>query len=178
MRLLRLASAGCLLFFAAVPPAIAQVSASGSRNFEPPSSVPSYFSNEAGPFRGGAGAETTYSSSGPAVASSYPLSQTAAAVPRRTASRHATRTNRHVRLAHTHSRPGRHAARTRIAKAKAAISRVAHAHAKPAARNKAATKLASAKKPGITKRAAAKKQPASAKGRPGKEKRATHTASR
>ena len=176
MRLLRLAVAASLLLFVASMPGFAQAPSVGSRNFEPPPSVPSYFSNEAGPFRGGAGAETTYSSSGPAVASPYPPSQTAAAAPRRSAGRHATRTNRHIRLAHAHARSGRHAARTRIAKAKAAISRVAHAHAKPAARKKAATKLASAKKPGG--KAAAKKQPASAKSRPGKDKRATHTAAR
>lgn len=178
MRLFGLALAALLFLLVATLSASAQAPVAGTRNFEPPTSVPNYFSNEAGPFRGGAGAETTYSSSGPALASPYPPVQTAAAVPRRTASRHATRANRHVRLAHAHSRSGRHAARTRLAKAKHAVPRVAHAHVKPAAGKKGATKLASAKKPGASKAAASKKQPASVKSRPGKEKRATHTAAR
>jgi hypothetical protein len=177
MRLFGLAVAALLFLFVATLPASAQAPVAGTRNFEPPTSVPNYFSNEAGPFRGGAGAETTYSSSGPALASPYPPVQTAAA-PRRTVSRHVAHVNRHLRFAHAHSRSGRHAARTRIAKAKAAVSRIAHAHARPAAGKKGATKLASAKKPGATKAAASKKQPASVKSRPGKEKRATHTAAR
>ena len=178
MRLLRLALAGCLLLFVTGIPGFAQTPPAGTRNFEPPAAAPNYFSNEAGPFRGGAGAETTYSNSGPAVASPYPPAQTAAAAPHRTASRHARRANRHVRLAHAHSRSGRHAARTRVAKAKPAPSRVAHFHTRPVAGKKAATKLAAAKKPGATRAAASKRQPAATKSRPGKEKRTTHTASR
>ena len=179
MKLLRLALGVCLLVVVTGMPGLAQAPAAGSRNFEPPSSAPNYFSNEAGPFRGGAGAETTYSSSEPAIAAPYQPAQTKAAVaPRRIASRHAVRANRHVRLAHAHSRSGRHAARTRIASAKPAVSRVAHARTGPAPSKKATTKLAAAKKPGATKTAASKKQPAAAKSRPGKEKRTTHTASR
>jgi hypothetical protein len=169
----------CLTLFAANLPAAAQLSTPGSRNFEPPSSVPNYFSNEAGPFQGGAGAETTYSSSGPAVVSPYPPTQTAAVEPLRTAVRHVARANRRVRLARAHPRSGRHAARTRVAKAKVKVKvvRVAHAHAKLAGPKKSVTKLASAKKP-ATKAAGSKKPPAATKNRPGKEKRATHTASR
>ena len=178
MRLLRLALAGCLLLLVTGIPGFAQAPPAGTRNFEPPASAPNYFSNEAGPFRGGAGAETTYSSSSPVVASPYPPAQAEAAAPRRTASRHAMRANRHLRFAHARSRSGRHAVRTRIAKAKPAVSRVAHTRTRPAPTKKAATKLASAKKPGATKAAASKKQPAAAKSRPVKEKRTTHTASR
>lgn len=176
MRLLRLAFAGCLLLLAEFQPASAQAPAAGSRNFEPPPSVPNYFSNEAGPFRGGTGAETTYSNSEPAVATPYQPAQAEAAAPRRTATRYAARANRHVRLA-AHTRSGRHVARTRIAK-KTAASRVAHAHAQPAMGKRAATKLASAKRPSASKTAATRRQPTSPKSRTGKDKRHTRTAAR
>lgn len=178
MRYFRFALAACTgLLLAASMPARAVEPAPGSKNFEPPGAVPNYFSNEAGPFRGGAGAETTYSSpggnSGPAVVSPYPPRRTAAAAPRRSAGRHAARGKSRTRLAHAHARSGRYAARTRTAKAKSAVLRTAHAHAKPAASK---LKTTAAKRTAASKAAAAKR-PASAKSRPA-ARRVAHTASR
>jgi hypothetical protein len=135
--------------------------------------VPNYFSNEAGPFRGGAGAESTYSSSGPApaVVSPYPPRRAAAVAPRRSTSRHAARSDRHRRYAYAHGRSSRHAARTRTASRKQAkLTRIAHARGKPAlSKSKVAAKASGSKR-----------QPGSVKGRPaaGKDKHRTRTAFR
>jgi len=176
MKLFRLAVATCVALFAAMSiPAWAQ--APGSRNFEPPSAVPNYFSNEAGPFRGGAGAETTYSNPGPAPTAAAPAPSTRiAAAPRRSASRHVARSSRHARYArYAHAR-GRGGSRYAYAR-----SRSAHRTAHVAARSTAnKSKTAAAKKPAVTRAATAKRQPASAKGHraSGNGRRATHTASR
>jgi hypothetical protein len=159
---------------AASLPARAVEPVPGSKNFEAPGAAPNYFSNEAGPFRGGAGAETTYSNPGPAVVSPYPPSRSAAAAPSRSASRHAVRSNRHVRYAryaHTRGRGGSRYAHARSARS---AHRTAHVTARSAAAN---SKTTAAKKPAATKAAAAKKQPASAKSRPA-SRRVAHTASR
>jgi hypothetical protein len=170
MTLLRAAFAGWLLLAAASVPAAAQAPAAGTKNFDPPNSVPNYFSNEAGPFRGGAGAETTYSSSGPAVVPSTPRERVAAA-PGRSAPHHAARAGRRVHLAHAHGRPSRHAARARTAKTRMAALRAGRTHAKAAASRRGSTKVAAAK------RSAAKKHPAGTRHRPS-SKRVAHTASR
>jgi hypothetical protein len=177
MNLLRLALAGCAVVFLASAnlPARAQVPMEGSRNFQAPSSVPNYFSNEAGPFRGGAGAETTYSSpppiQQPMVVSPSPSARVAAA-PSRGTQRHVTRAKARTKLAQARARTKRHAERIRLAKTKPA-SRTAQARGKA----KAVIKVAMVKKRSATKSIAAKHQPAATKGRPSKDKR-THTASR
>jgi hypothetical protein len=138
MRFRHLALAACIAVLTAAVnvPASAVEPAPGSKNFEPPSAVPNYFSNEAGPFRGGAGAETTYSNppsnQGPVVVSPDAPSRAAAAAPRRSVSRHAARANRHVRYAryaHTRGRGSRYA----YARSSRSAHRVAHASARPAA---------------------------------------------
>jgi hypothetical protein len=177
MSLPRVAPAGWIaLFLASVSlPAWAQVPMQGSRNFQPPSSAPNYFSNEAGPFRGGAGAETTYSSSPPIqqpmVVSPSPPARVAAA-PSRSMQRHVTRAKGRTKLAQARARTKRHVEPIRLAKAKPA-SRTAQARGKA----KATIKVAMVRKRSATKSIAAKHQPAATKGRPSKDKR-THTASR
>lgn len=177
MRLPRIALAGWASLFLATAslPAGAQVPLEGSRNFQAPNAVPNYFSNEAGPFRGGAGAETTYSSpppiQQPMVVSPSPPPRVAAA-PGRGTQRHVARAKSRAKLAQARARGQRHAERPRLAKAKSA-SRIALARGKA----KAVIKVAMVKKRSATKSIAAKHQPAATKGRPSKDKR-THTASR
>jgi hypothetical protein len=177
MSLPRVALAGWIALFLATAslPAWAQVPMEGSRNFQPPSSAPNYFSNEAGPFRGGAGAETTYSSSPPIqqpmVVSPSPPARVAAA-PSRSTQRHVARAKGRAKLAQARARGQRHTERPRLAKAKSA-SRIALARGKA----KTPIKIAMVRKRTATKSLAAKHQPAATKGRPSKDKR-THTASR
>src|SRR5262249_53234787 len=140
---------------------------------QPPSSAPNYFSNEAGPFRGGAGAETTYSSpppiQQPMVVSPSPPPRVAAA-PSRGTQRHVARAKGRTKLAR--ARTKRHVERTRLAKPKPP-ARIALAGGKA----KPVIKAAMVKKRSAKKSLAEKHQPAATKGRPSKDKR-THTASR
>src|SRR5438045_3637855 len=122
MRRFRFAIFGCLALVAAAAPALAVEPTPGSKNFQPPNSVPNYFSNEAGPFRGGAGAETTYSSSGPMVVSPYAPARVAAA-PSRSARHQVARGKSRTRLAQARARSHRHAAQTRTAWAKNGAAR-------------------------------------------------------
>ncbi|HVB16205.1 MAG TPA: hypothetical protein VNF04_06725 [Stellaceae bacterium] len=86
---------------------------SGSTNFTPPGSVPDYFSNESGPFRGGAAARTARPVPAPGVvAAPAPRRRVAVAVRhhvryaaryRRYRARHIGRARRRLRLARFHA---------------------------------------------------------------------------
>ena len=67
-------------------PAGAVEAPAGSRNFTPPSDVPNYFSNESGPFQGGANARNAQPGAIPVVAA--PASRGGRAVASRRTSRH------------------------------------------------------------------------------------------
>ena len=77
----RLAVAVCVALAAALAgtPVDAVEAPAGSRNFSPPSNVPNYYSNESGPFQGGANARTAQPGAGPAYAAPAPRSRIAAA---------------------------------------------------------------------------------------------------
>jgi hypothetical protein len=83
----------------------------GSKNFTPPGDVPNYFSNESGPFQGGANARNAPSDTAPIVA--VPASRgKALAASRRDARRQAAHAKGRTRLAH-----GKAAARRQFARA-------------------------------------------------------------
>jgi hypothetical protein len=126
----------------------------GSKNFNPPANVPNYFSNESGPFQGGAAARTAHTGAGPIFA---------APAPRRTI---ATAARRYVR--HHARHVARARGRFRLARGKASAQRyIAHrhiAHAPMARRGKAWLTHARAG-PARGKAAAASKRPAPSKGK-------------
>src|SRR5437588_13092673 len=68
LRALALALSVALVLAMAGVPAVAVEAPPGSKNFSPPGYVPNYFSNESGPFRGGASAGSAPSETAPIVA--------------------------------------------------------------------------------------------------------------
>jgi hypothetical protein len=90
-------------------PVLAADSGNGSKNFVPPSGVPNYFSNEAGPLAGGA-AESRRSESYANPAARAPEARPAAAPA--VAAAPAPQARQHIAMAvpHTRSLRGRHAA--------------------------------------------------------------------
>jgi hypothetical protein len=121
----------------------------GSKNFNPPANVPNYFSNESGPFQGGAAARTAH----PGVSPIF-----VAPAPRRSI---ATAARRYVR------HHARHVARARgrvwLARGRASAHHYI-AHAPMARRGKAWLTHARAG-PARGKAAAASKRPAPSKGK-------------
>ncbi len=119
-RLRRLAL-GCgvgLALAVAGAPADAVEAPPGSKNFTPPSGVPNYFSNESGPFQGGANARNAQPGAVPVVAA--PAAHGKRVVASRRTSRH------HHQPTHVAKASGR----TRLAHGKASAHRqVAHAGA-------------------------------------------------
>jgi hypothetical protein len=71
-------------------PADAVEAPPGSKNFTPPADVPNYFSNESGPFQGGAAARDAQPAIGPSLAAPAPRGRSAVAS-RRFARHHAGR---------------------------------------------------------------------------------------
>ena len=121
----------------------------GSRNFSPPGFVPNYFSNESGPFQGGANARNTQSETAPIVAAPASRGRVAAAS-RRNARSHS-------------SRIAKAKGRTRLANGKATAHRqLARAHG--ARGSGAKTAHAQVKSTG-GKAVAAKSRAASSKGK-------------
>jgi hypothetical protein len=113
-------------------PADAVEAPPGSKNFSPPADVPNYFSNESGPFQGGANTRNAPSDTAPIVAA--PASRGGAlAASRRDARRHAARGRGRTRLAHGKAAAHRqlaHAGAPRSARVPA--SRAAHVQVRPA----------------------------------------------
>jgi hypothetical protein len=107
----------------------------GSKNFTPPRDVPNYFSNESGPFRGGANANSAQSETAPIVAAPGPRGKALASASRNTR-HHAARLAKvrgHTRLAHGKAPATRQVAHTGAARSgKASVAKSAHAQARPA----------------------------------------------
>jgi len=115
----------------------------GSKNFTPPADVPNYFSNESGPFQGGASARDAQPAIGPSLAAPVPRGL-GAALAHRTVRHHPARTARarsRTRLAH-----GKASAHRQLAHAGAARGghasgpRTAHAQVRHAAGKAVAAK--------------------------------------
>ncbi len=153
-RFRRLALASCVALAVVVAgvPADAVEAPPGSKNFTPPRDVPNYFSNESGPFQGGAHARSAQPDTAPIVAA--PASRgRAVASSRRNARHHA------ARLAKARGR-------TRLAHGKASVHRqVAHAGA-PRSGKASGPKTAHVQvRPANGKAVAAKNRAASSKGK-------------
>jgi len=115
----------CLVYGAglAVETAAAVEPPSGSRNFTPPSHVPSYFSNETAPFRGTSGGQSAAPGAGPVVAVPG-IAEHGAVAATRAARQHSVQAGRQrARLARGKS--GRHGqvARARVSRGKAVAAR-------------------------------------------------------
>ncbi len=112
----------------------------GSKNFTPPADVPNYFSNESGPFQGGANTRATQPGAGPIVAA--PASRSRVAAASRSRARHAARAAKArggYRLAHGKATAHRQLVHAGAARSgKAAGPRTAHAQVR-AATGKAVT---------------------------------------
>jgi hypothetical protein len=127
---LALALGAALAIAVAGAPADAVEAPPGSKNFTPPADVPNYFSNESGPFQGGANARNAPSDTAPIVAAPAARGGAVTAA-RRDARRHAARGRGRTRLAHGKAAAPRqfaHAARG----ARVSASKTAHAQARPA----------------------------------------------
>jgi hypothetical protein len=127
-RLRPLALAFCVALAAGLAgmPADAVEAPPGSTNFTPPADVPNYFSNESGPFQGGANARNTQPGAGPSVAVSAP----------RRGGRHpvarAAKARGRYRLAHGRASAHRQFAHVGAARGgKASGSKTAHAQVRP-----------------------------------------------
>jgi len=157
----RLALAGCVVLAALTAGAALDAVAAppGSKNFTAPASVPNYFSNEAGSFRGDATARAAQSGA-PTLAAPAPHSRVAAAS-HRIGRHHAGGTAKargHVRLARGKAGAHRQLARARHGGA-------VHATAARSARS-AAPRMAHAQHgPARSKAVAAKSRPAPGKGK-------------
>jgi hypothetical protein len=119
-------------------PADAVEAPPGSKNFSPPGYVPNYFSNESGPFQGGANTRNAQSETAPIVAAPGSRDRVAAAS-RRNSRHHAGRLAKakgRTRLAHAGAAHG----------AKAAGAKTAHAQVKPVAGKAVAAKRAASSK--------------------------------
>jgi len=127
----------CVALFAAAAgmPAGAVEAPPGSANFTPPGSVPNYFSNESGPFQGGAAARPAQPGAGPVFTAPAPRRRIAAA-PRRDGrhhARYAAPARGRARLARARAGGHRYAVHAPIARSGAASrGRAAHARSGPA----------------------------------------------
>jgi hypothetical protein len=137
---LALALGAALAVALAGAPADAVEAPPGSKNFTPPIDVPNYFSNESGPFQGGANTRNAPSDTAPVIAA--PASRGGAvAASRRDSRRHAARGRGRTRLAH-----GKAAAHRQFAHAGAphrgrpSSSKTAHAQVGPASGKAVAAK--------------------------------------
>ena len=142
LRALALALSVALVLAGAGVPADAVEAPPGSKNFSPPGYVPNYFSNESGPFQGGANARNVQSETAPIVAAPGPRSRVAAASRRNT--RHASRIAKakgRTRLASGKAVAHRQLARAGATHgAKASSAKTAHAVGKAvAAKSRAAS---------------------------------------
>ncbi len=124
-----------LAIAAAGAPANAVDAPTGSKNFTPPGYVPNYFSNESGPFRGGAQARSAQPETGPIVAAPSSHGKLTASS-RRTARQHAARLAKsrgRTRLAHGKASPHRQVAHAGAARSgKSSGAKLAHAQVRPA----------------------------------------------
>jgi len=146
---LALALAAALAIAVAGVPAAAVEAPPGSKNFTPPADVPNYFSNESGPFQGGANARNAPSDTAPIVAAPASRGRALAA------------SRRNVRHHAAHAR-----GRTRLALGKAAAHRqLAHAGAPHGARASGAKNAHAQARPASGKAVAAKSRAASSKGK-------------
>jgi len=111
-------------------PAAAAAAPPGSKNFTPPADVPNYFSNESGPFQGGANARNTQSDT--SAIGALPASPgRALTLSRRTARHHAAhlaKARGRTRLAHAKAGAHRQFAHARTASG----SRTVHAQVRSA----------------------------------------------
>ena len=139
-----------LAALAAGGPAPVAAAPPGSKNFTPPSDVPNYFSNESGPFQGGANARVGQSDTAAFAAAPAPRGR-AFTLSRRNPRRHA------ARLAEARGR-------TRLAHAKASAHRqFAHAGRISAAKTVHALVRSARVRSAVGKAVAAKSHAASAK---------------
>jgi len=147
-RSLKLALAIALAAAVAGGPAAAVEAPPGSKNFSPPGYVPNYFSNESGPFQGGATARAAQPDTAPIVAA--PASRgRALAASRRNARPYAAGGRGRGRLAHDRAVARRQFAHAVAAHgARAAGARTAHAQVRPAARKAVAAKSRAASSKG------------------------------
>ncbi len=143
-----------LVLAVAGAPAGAVEAPPGSKNFTPPADVPNYFSNESGPFQGGANAHSAPPGAVPVAAA--PASRGGRAVASRRTARH-----------HHPARVAKASRRTRLAHGKASAHRqVAHAGA-ARRRHASGPKVAHAPVRHLAGKAvAAKSRAASSKGKP------------
>ena len=142
-------------------PAAAVAAPPGSKNFTPPPDVPNYFSNESGPFQGGASARNAQSDTAAIAAPASPGRAMAAS--RRNARHHATRFAKargRSRLAHAKA-----SAHRQFAQAGAARSGMSSA-AKTVHAQVRSTQVRSAQvRSAVRKAVAAKSHAASSKGK-------------
>ena len=128
---LRALALGLLLAAAVAGGPVAAVAApQGSKNFTPPADVPNYFSNESGPFQGGATARNAQSDTAPVAAAPAPRGRVLTAS-RRNARHHAARLAKargRTRLAHAKSSANRQFAHAGTASA----SKTVHAQVRSA----------------------------------------------
>jgi hypothetical protein len=128
-------------------PAGAVETPAGTTNFTPPAYVPNYFSNESGPFEGGANARNAEPGIAPSLAAPPPRAN-AAVLSRRIDRHHSGRIAKvrgRTRLARGKASPHQqfaHADATR--RGHAAGPRTAHAHVRPAAAKAVAAKTPAA----------------------------------
>ena len=119
-------------------PAAVAAAPPGSKNFTPPADVPNYFSNESGPFQGGANARNGQSDSAPTAVAPAARGRTLTAS-RRNPRHHAARLAKargRARLAHGKARLRRQFAHAGTASA----SKTAHAQIRSAIGKAAAAK--------------------------------------
>ena len=143
LRHLAVALGVALALAASGAPAGAVEAPPGSKNFTPPGFVPNYFSNESGPFQGGANTRNAPSDTAPIVAAPGPRGG-AVAASRRNPRHHASRTAKakgRARLAHGKTAPHRQLAQAGAAhSSRASGSKTAHAQTKSANGKAAAAK--------------------------------------
>ena len=148
LRGLALACCAALAVVVAGAPADAVEAPPGSKNFIPPRDVPNYFSNESGPFQGGAHARSAQPDTAPIVAAQASRGRVTASS-RRNARQHAGRLAKargRTRLAHGKAAAHRQVAHAGAARsAKASGPKTAHAQVRSAggkavaAKNRAAS---------------------------------------
>jgi hypothetical protein len=134
----------------------------GSKNFTPPADVPNYFSNESGPFQGGASARNAQSDTA-AIAAAPGSRGRVLAASRRNARHHAARLAKargRTRLAHAKAGAHRQFAHAGAARSgSASASKTAHAQVRSAQVRSAQVRSA------LGKAVAAKSRAASSKGK-------------
>jgi len=131
LRRLALALGAALAIAVAGAPADAVEAPPGSKNFSPPGYVPNYFSNESGPFQGGAHARSAQPDTAPIVAA--PAARGRAVASSRRNVRHHAKARARTRLAHAKASAHRQVVHVGAARSgKASGPKTAHAQTRSA----------------------------------------------